>query len=384
VVAVFLMKGLFLGLSGPEQLYDFQKFLATRSPREASLAGMLWGICHTVRFPMAMAFAVIGVVAIAGQTMGSTDVEKVLPYVLAHKLPWGLKGVALAALIAAFMATFSALVNGAASYLIRDIYQRYIRPAAPTSHYVRASYVASVLMILVGIGISLRASSIDAMIKWILGLLGSAILVPNVLRWYWWRLTGYGYAAGMATGMVLSLAQSFLDGTIASHLGLDPYWQLAGRQGPSVPVYYTIPVLALSSTVVCLVVTALTRSPDMRVLAHFYRTTQPAGAWGPVAAYVRQETPEFRKQPFGPDLLSLIVALPWLGAMYVGPSYLVARQYTAAGVCGAIVAIGSVYLATAWYRRLPLRDEVTAGALETTGPGVRTPSALVGAESGDS
>src|SRR5690606_23832795 len=137
------------------------------------------------------------------------------------------------------------------------------------------------------------------------------------------------------------------------------------RTGYAVPVYVTLPVLAMCSTLACVAVTYLTAPPELRVLAHFYRTTQPAGAWGPVAAYVHRETPAFRNEPFGPDLLALLVALPWLGAMYVGPSYLVARQYTAAAVCGAIVAVGSVYLATAWRRRLPSPEETTAGLLDS-------------------
>ncbi len=343
VVITYLMKGLLLGLSGPEQLYDFQKFLATRNTREASKAGMLWGICHTVRFPMAMAITIMGLVAVAGSTGAGFDAEKVLPYVIAHKLPPVLKGVALAALISAFMATFGAMVNGSASYLIRDIYQRYINPSASAHHYVRASYAASVLMIVIGIGISLLGASIDTMITWILGFLGSAVLIPNVLRWYWWRITGYGFAAGMWTGMVLSLVQTFVDRPIAEHLG----W------GTAMPVYCVIPVLALASAIACILVTLLTDPPAMETLANFYRTTQPTGFWRPVARYVRETTPDFRKEPFAPDLVSLVVGLIWLGAMYVGPSYLVARQWTAAIVCGIIVLVGSLILARHWYRRLP-------------------------------
>lgn len=342
VVIAFLMKGLLLGLSGPEQLYDFQKFLATRNTREASLAGMLWGICHTVRFPMAMAITIIGLVAVAGSTETGFDAEKVLPYVIAHKLPPVLKGLALAALIAAFMATFGAMVNGSASYLIRDIYQRYVNPSASTRHYVRASYLASILMILIGIAISLVSSSIATMITWILGFLGSAVLVPNVLRWYWWRISGYGFAAGMWTGMVFSLIQTFLDEPIAGYMG----W------GRSVPVYYVIPVLASVSAAACIIVTLLTRPPDMNTLAHFYRTTKPAGRWGPVVEYIRRTNPEFRKEPFLPDIAALVVGLFWLGAMYVGPSYLVAHQWLPAGICALMVAVGSVVLARSWYRRL--------------------------------
>lgn len=342
VVLTYLGKGLLLGLSGPEQLYDFQKFLATRNTREASLAGMLWGVCHTVRFPMAMAIAILGLVAMAHEPASGFDAEKVLPFVIAHQLPVFLKGIALAALISAFMATFSAMVNGAASYLIRDIYQRYIRPNAPAAHYVRASYVASVAMIIVGILISLRSSSIDTMLKWILGFLGSAILLPNVLRWYWWRLTGYGFAAGIWTGMILSLVQTFVDEPIATHMG----W------GSSVPVYFTIPVLALASAVVCVTVTYLTPPPTMDVLANFYQTTQPAGVWRPVASHLAAHTPEFRKEPFGPDAVSLIVALIWLGAMYVGPSYLIAHRWMETTVCAVLVLIGSIVLARTWGKRL--------------------------------
>jgi solute:Na+ symporter, SSS family len=343
VVITFLMKGLLLGLSGPEQLYDFQKFLATRNTREASLAGLLWGICHTVRFPMAMAIAIMGLMAVAGSTGAGFDAEKVLPYVIAHKLPPVLKGVALAALISAFMATFGAMVNGSASYLIRDIYQRYINPSASPTHYVRASYFASVLMIIIGIGISLLGASINTMITWILGFLGSAVLIPNVLRWYWWRVTGYGFAAGMWTGMALSLVQTFMDKTIATHMG----W------GDAIPVYYAIPALAVASATVCVLVTLMTSPPDMQTLANFYRTTQPTGRWRPVIQHVEQTTPDFRKEPFAPELVSLVVSLLWLGAMYVGPSYLVARQWLPAGICAIIVAIGSIILAKTWYRRLP-------------------------------
>jgi solute:Na+ symporter, SSS family len=348
VVIAFLMKGLLLGASGPEQLYDFQKFLATRSPREASLAGMLWGVCHTVRFPMAMAITVLGLVAVAKTPTAGFDSEKVLPYVIANRLPIGLKGIAIAALIAAFMATFSAMVNGAASYLVRDIYQRYVRPTATTEHYVRASYVASVLMILVGIGISFVSQSINAMLTWILGFLGSAVLLPNVLRWYWWRLTGYGFAAGVWTGMVLSLAEMFVEPIVAARLGY-------GAHG--VPVYYTLPVLACFSVIACVVVTCLTRPPEMSTLSHFYRTTQPAGFWRPVAAQVREESPEFRKDPFGREAFHLVVGLFWLGAMYVGPSYAVARQWQPAAICAAVVALGSIILATSWWRSLPGRGE---------------------------
>jgi hypothetical protein len=54
LVTVWLAKGLLLCLSGPEQLYDFQRFLAARDARDASKLGALWAVIHTVRWPFAM------------------------------------------------------------------------------------------------------------------------------------------------------------------------------------------------------------------------------------------------------------------------------------------------------------------------------------------
>jgi Na+/proline symporter len=337
-------KGLLLCASGPEQLYDFQKFLAVRNPREASLTGMLWGVFHTVRFPMAAGIAVMGMVGFAADPQllqkVTTDPEKVLPMVIAHALPSGLRGLALAALISAFMGTFAAMVNGGASYLVRDVYQRYLRPAASGKELVYASYAASVLFILVGIVISLFAQSINTMFTWIMAALGAGVLMPNVLRWYWARLNGWGYFAGTATGMVLSLIQAILETN-----------KLLNQ-----PVYVTFPVLALSVLVVAVVVALLTPPTDTETLKRFYREVQPAGAWGRVARLVRKDDPTFQKEPFAIDLLNVCIAVPWLAALYTAPILLVTHQMQQAAVAAAVVVVLSVVLLFTWWPKLPKRE----------------------------
>ncbi len=341
VVITYIAKGLLLCSSGPEQLYDFQKFLAVKNPRQASLTGMLWGVIHTVRFPMAAGIAVIGIVGFAAepqllQTITS-DPEKVLPIVIAHALPSGLRGVALAALISAFMGTFSAMVNGGASYLVRDVYQRYLRPDAGNRELVYASYGASILFICVGLGISLGGQSINRMFTWIMVALGAGVLMPNVLRWYWARLNGWGYLAGTVTGIVLSLVQAGLES--ANVLSL--------------PVYVTFPVVVGAVMVVAMVVALVTPPVDDETLKRFYRSVQPAGAWRRVAELVRQEDPAFRKEPFGIDLVNVCLAVPWLAALYTAPILLVTHQMQAAAVAGGVVLVLTVILALTWWPNLP-------------------------------
>lgn len=91
---------------------------AVRDSRDACKLGALWGVVHTVRWPMATAVAARATVGLRGVT----GLEKVLPTVIAQMLPVGLRGVAIVALLSAFLATFASTVNGGASYLVRHQY----------------------------------------------------------------------------------------------------------------------------------------------------------------------------------------------------------------------------------------------------------------------
>lgn len=112
--------------------------------------------------------------------------------IIGAMLPTGLVGFILAALLSGFLATFSSTVNGGAAYLVKDVYQRYIDPRADSRRLILISYLASSLLIVVGLTIAYFGASINAAFIWIFGTLAAGILPPNVLRWYWWRLNGWG------------------------------------------------------------------------------------------------------------------------------------------------------------------------------------------------
>lgn len=344
---IFVTKGLLLCASGPEQLSDFQKFLAVKNPREASLMGMLWGVFHTVRFPMAMAVALLGISGVAGipdlLKIISNDPEKVMPMVVAYSLPLGLRGLVMAALLSAFMGAFSAMVNGGASYVVRDVYQRYLNPEAGEHELIRMSYLASLGFVLVGILISLFATSIDTMLTWIMVTLAAGVLLPNVMRWYWARLNGYGYFAGTMTGMALSLVQVVLE-----------------KEGVlSAPLYITFPALALTVMAVTIAVALKTPDTDAETLKTFYRTVQPAGLWRDVEAAVKVDDPFFQKEtPFRVDFLAVSLAVPWLAIMYTTPVLFVAGR-TRAGAIGLVLLVAlTAGLIKVWWPNLPrLKEE---------------------------
>ena len=341
LVAVWVAKGLLLCLSGPEQLYDFQRFLAAKDERDASKLGALWGAIHTVRWCFAMAIAVMAIMGIGDAVLDAklkADPETALPLIIGSMLPVGLVGFMLAALLSGFLATFSSTVNGGAAYLVKDVYQRYINPDADAKKLVRISYLSSALLIVVGLIISLLGTSINTAFLWIFGTLAAGILPPNVLRWYWWRLNGQGYAAGVFGGMILSLGQAIL------------------QNFEMIPpdLYIGFPIIAIASTIITIVVSLLTEPTDIETLKNFYRKVQPAGAWQPAKEAVLSENPEFKKQsPFSRDFFNTIVAMIGITALYVSMLYLVLHRLTVGFALLGTTLLTVIILYFTWYKHLP-------------------------------
>src|SRR5262249_56990498 len=104
------------------------------------------------------------------------------------------------------MSSFAGTINAAAAYIVNDLYKRYLRPDAPDRTYVRASYVAQIAVVVVGCALGAFASSINTITLWIVAALWGGYAAPNLLKWHWWRLNGWGYFWGMVAGIVGALA----------------------------------------------------------------------------------------------------------------------------------------------------------------------------------
>jgi len=325
----WVSKGLLLCFGGPEQLYDFQRFLSARNEKDASKLGWLWGVLHTLRWPMAMGIAVL----FLGGFMGVSDYEQVLPAAIKNFLPIGIRGIVLAALLAAFMSTFNSTVNAGASYLVVDIYKKYLNPKASPKKLVYAGYVSSFLLIAIGILVGATAQSIHKVFQWIMAALGAGVLLPNFLRWYWWRLNGWGFTAGVLVGIAASLFQALFFSNVA--------------------LYFYFPVIAALGFAASIVASYLTPATDEKVLIDFYMTVQPAGLWKPVRKKVKKLYPDFKKEaPFGLSLINVLIGIPWLFSLWVFPMYLVGHKTLAASIFFFIALILSIVLYFTWYKPL--------------------------------
>jgi Na+/proline symporter len=336
----WIVKGVLLNAGGPGQLYDFQRYLAARDPREAAKVAAAWPFFLTVRWMM-----VAGITLLAISGIGNvTDPELVMPMVLQKYLPIGLKGLVIAGLLAAFMSTFSSTANSGASYVVRDVWQPLFRPDADERHLVRYSYIATIGVVVAGIVVGLNAESIRSIWGWIMMALGGAVIMPNVLRWYWWRLNGWGYAAGTLGGIVLSLAVLFF---------------------PDMPAYVQFPLISIGSLLACLVASLATAPDEPETLRTFYRTVRPIGIWRPVRATCGLAPRELADPAESPwrTVGNTLVACCGVTGLYLFPMYLVGHWYGRAGVWFGVFLCAATVLYFTWYRYLEGNKPGTEGEL---------------------
>jgi len=327
LVIVWIIKGFLLNAGGPAQMYDFQRFLAARNDRDAAKIGAAWSVFLVVRWAMVMGIVLLALTGITGVS----DSEKVMPLVLRDFLPSGIRGLVLAGLLAAFMSTFSSTVNSGASFIVRDIWQAFSRRQPSQSSAIRVSYLATIGLVLLGLLIGLQSSSIADIWNWMMMALGAGIIVPNVLRWYWWRLNGWGYAFGTLGGILLSLSVLFYK---------------------NIPDYYLFPLIAAASTILCIVGTLLTRPVKLEVLQTFYTTVKPFGAWRPVKESVHLHADSPKKEATGSILLNVGLGMLAIISLYLAPMYLVGHWYFRAGIWICLGAASVTALKFTWYNRL--------------------------------
>lgn len=352
---MILLKGILASMAGPAPNYDMQRILATRSPKESAL--MSWFTSTVLFLPRYMMIAGITVLALVFfkelnliAADGSVDFEQVLPSVIHSYIPAGLVGLILAGLLAAFMSTFDCTVNAGASYIANDIYKRYIHRNASEKVYVRISYVSSILLVLIGVSFGFYVESIDKILKWITAGLYAGYVIPNVLKWYWWRFNGYGYFAGMIAGIVSATLFSEVASAVL-------YPNLTARFHAATDNFSIIvaafPIIAFISAAASIITSLLTKPDDEETLKNFYRTVRPWGFWKPIHKKVVAEHPEFlENRNFKRDMTNVAVGIVWQMPLAVIPIFLVIREYKAMWISIAVLLVTSIFLKKNWYDKL--------------------------------
>ncbi|NLP09794.1 sodium:solute symporter [bacterium] len=330
-VLFYFFKVAFEG-SGGATNYMAQRYFAARNDREAGLISVLW------TFLLSFRWIFVAALAIWGLSLGAqiTDPEKVLPMVV-DTLPTGIKGFLVAGFMAAAMSTFVSTVNAGAAYWVKDIYLVLIKPNASGKKAMMQSYLASAVVVMMGLALMLVIKNINDIWGWITMSISAGMVIPFMIRWYWWRLNGYGYTIGLATGTLAAIA-----------------WKLIMPENTE--EYFSFIFSCGLSIIGTVVGTLLTRPTDDKVLEHFYTVTRPFGFWGPYKRRQDAQAVVAIDRENRRDLLSLLFAVPWQIVLFLFMMSLVMQQWPQTLMLAMILALCSIGMYVFWYRHLSLQE----------------------------
>lgn len=330
-IGFYLLKTVIEGASGGGG-YMLQRFLAAKSEREVAKLSIFWTVLLAFRWPMVAALAFLAVrMGVDGHAIENP--ENVLSSVIERLVPSGMKGLLVACFMAAFMSTFSAIVNSAAAYWVQDLYAANARRAPSQRALVWHGRIASIAIVALGVLLSFGLGSVNAVWGFLTSALAAGLGVPLFMRWYWWRFNGEGFAIGMGAGMLAAGVSQWI--------------------APDLSEPASFALVAVISLCGCILGTFAFPPTEPATLTRFYRTTRPFGFWKPLFAELSDDEQRAWRSEHWRDILALGLAMPWQITMFLGLALLAVRSWAAGGCALAVSAALGVALWAVWYRKLP-------------------------------
>ncbi len=352
--------------SGPGMGPGTQFMLSTKCARDTCKQGAGYEL---LTFPKWTLVVGIALLALSAPELDIRDSDMVLPRMIDTLLPMGIKGLVLVGFLAAFMSTFSISINNGSSYVIRDIYLRHLRPGAGRKEFLGVTYLSSALFVLLGVLVGMAMSGLLELGIWVFGILGGSMLIPLVLRWYWWRFNGWGFAAGMIAAFAVAVAQKVLQG-------------MYGYLWPDWAFFF---LMVAISAVVSVTVALATPPTGTETLREFYRRTQPWGWWRPVHRELERLDPTFRKEKMLRwDAANMLIGATALFCLNMMPVYFMLHDWTVFSRLAGVFVLTAGAMYWTWYRTLPpAAEELADGTIAgDSARGERGPRPVPGAAAG--
>ena len=261
--------------------YIAQRMLAARDEGHALKATLWFNVAHYALRPwpwiiVALASLIVYPTLVSIQAAFPQVDPSIVRHDLAYPamlvfLPSGLLGLVVASLGAAYMSTISTHLNWGASYLVGDVYRRFISADKSEHHYVWVGRVSTIgLIVLASLVALLLENALQAF--QILLQIGAGTGLVFLLRWFWWRVNAWSELSAMIISFLVAIY--FTGGASLEPLGL-----AVGLEWP-VPAWdASLQLVAgvLVTTVGWLTVTYLTPPTDSETLRAFHGLIRPLG-----------------------------------------------------------------------------------------------------------
>ncbi len=199
---------------------------AQRSPIIGAFPKMF--VPFIVIFPGMIAAVLVQEISGPKNSGGEPDYNNALLYLIRDLLPNGMLGVAIAGLLASFMAGMAANISAFNTVFSYDLWQTYVKKDRPDEYYTRVGRIATVAATLIAIGTATFAASYSNIMNYLQTLFGffnAPLFATFILGMFWKRMTPTAGWTGLVGGTLAAvlvgiLSEDALGGLSVGVLGL--------------------------------------------------------------------------------------------------------------------------------------------------------------------
>jgi solute:Na+ symporter, SSS family len=315
--------------------YIAQRMLASRSEKDALTGTLLFNAMHYALRPWPWIIVALSSILVYPQL---ADIHRVFPYVderligndmaypaMLRFLPAGFLGLMIAGMLAAYRSTIETHLNWGTSYLVHDLYRRFLKRNASERHYVLMGRIVTALLMVCAALLTFALDTAKESFDLILSV-GAGTGLIYLLRWFWWRINAWSEVAAMASSFLVAVA-----------------FFVARKAGHPVAAHLALITTVAVTTVVWIVVTYATRPVDRATLVAFYRLVRPAGpGWRRIRAEAGVgASPDSLPQA----LLGWMLGCVFVYAALFGTGSVLYGKTAQAGVWIALFVVSGVWLA---------------------------------------
>ena len=189
--------------------YIIQKAFGAKSLREAQ-RGMVFAAYLKLILPFVVVIPGIAAYALSAD-IGKAD--EAYPWLLETIVPAGIKGIIFAALIAAIVSSFSAIINSTSTIFTMDLYKPYFNRNASEKNLLAVGRISGIIAMIIAVICAPLLGSIDQAFQFIqeyTGMISPGITAIFVLGLFWKRTSSTAALWGCILSIPLSAAIKFL------------------------------------------------------------------------------------------------------------------------------------------------------------------------------
>jgi Na+/proline symporter len=340
--------------------YIIQRMSSAKNEKHALLATLWFNLTHyAFRVWPWILVAMVSIVMFPEVSEWALGDKVGYPLVMQKVLGPGMKGLLVVSFLAAFMSTIDTHLNWGASYLINDIYKRFIKPEKSFAdqykaqrHYVKVSRLLTVFLMIFAALVAVKMQSIGKAWEFIFAM-GAGIGLVLILRWFWWRINAWTEISALITSIFITVGLEIIAGIQTVKAGIT--YTLFGKApivfGIELQMHHKLLIIVPIAIIVWLTVTFITKPEKISTLTEFYKRVQPGGWWKPIA----KDIPRTKGSVTKGFLMNWIAGI----AMIYGATFAIGNIIFGNWVNGfLLITLSIVGFAWIWFKTIKKLDNI--------------------------